>query len=170
MQNPISGIDLLGYFRSPKPNLLVYSDIKKYRNIHQLLGKRGACIILYRTSDRTGHWCCIYRNKEGLNFFDSYGFVPDDQLGFIPNHLQKALGQDFMYLTKMMLDSKLRVQYNEYQLQDYDDHRIATCGRWCVVRLEYPSVSVERFKDIFRGHRLSPDQIVYGLTSSQSAS
>jgi hypothetical protein len=125
---------------------------------------RKACIILYRTSENQGHWCCVWENKEGINFFDSYGLVPDDQLGFIPRHMQHPLGQDFQHLTKLIYESGLPVHYNEYMLQDYDDNTISTCGRWCIVRLQYPNIGVEEFKDIFKNKSLTPDQIVYELT------
>lgn len=160
----LSGNDLIMHFKNP-PNLIMYSDLKKYHSIGQLLGRTGKCILLYRNSENNGHWCCLYKYKGVLHFFDSYGFVPDDQLKFAQPHLRPNLRQDYKHLTKMMLESGMPVEYNEYELQDYSDPRMATCGRWCVVRLQHPEVSIKDFNRIFKNKRLSPDEIVLRLTT-----
>ena len=38
---------------------------------------------------------------------------------------------------------------NEYQLQDRKKN-VNTCGRWVILRLKYPKISVNDFYDIFK--------------------
>ena len=142
---PLSSDDMLralGY----KCNLITYSEIKNYKNINDILGKYNKCILLYETKKNYGHWTCIYKNhtKNTIFFFDSYGFIIDDQLDFIPKNNKKMLNSNYRYLTNLLYKSKCRIEYNQYQLQKMNPS-IATCGRWVIARLAYIELSVDEF-------------------------
>lgn len=166
VSRPLSGQDILDSFVK-KPNIIKYSDIHKYDNISQILGKNKMCVLLYLTNKNYGHWCCIYEHNGTIFFFDSYGLIPDDELNFIPMDLRKELKQEHRLLTKMLYDNHKPVEYNEYKLQD-KAKKISTCGRWVIVRLQYKHISVEDFADIFLEHEniVSPDVLVTYLTLS----
>ena len=80
---PLNGMELLKQLDF-KPNIITYDNIHLYKDLDELLGDSKACILLYLTKENYGHWCCVYENDDGhIIFFDSYGFIPDDQLNFI---------------------------------------------------------------------------------------
>lgn len=166
MDEALNGMDLLSlYPYSDKPNILLYSDLKD-KSLDQILGKSNKAIILFRNAQNFGHWCCIYRHKNTITFFDSYGCKPDDQYKFIPKNIAKRFNGHIRRLTKMLYDEAKRgyeIHYNEYGLQS-SDPRIATCGRWCIIRLQYPDISINDFNKIFTDKKISPDELVYRLT------
>ena len=41
-----------------KCNLVLYPDLHLYKNIDQVLGKYGCCILLFEAKKNYGHWCC----------------------------------------------------------------------------------------------------------------
>ena len=163
----LNGFDLVKmYGGSNPPNIWTYKDIHN-KSIDKLLGQTGKCIILFLNSENYGHWCALYRNRYGINFFDSYGNKPDSQYDFIPQGMAKSLNGYIRELTSKLYGEKLKgipVHYNDYRLQDWNDKDIATCGRWCVVRLQYPEISVKDFGEIFLDRSLRPDDIVVELT------
>ena len=148
-------------------NIVSFSDIKNYNNIDELLGFEGKCFILYETKKNMGHWTCLYKFNDTIYFFDSYGNNIDLQLNFIPKQINKSLGQNHKNLIELLYKSPYKIEFNEYQLQKLGNG-INTCGRWCLIRLQYPSISVKEFKNLFSKKNLgkiSPDLMIYKLTN-----
>lgn len=167
---PLSGAELITIYHSiggkDMPNVLTYKELNG-KSIDEILGPAGKAIILFMNSDNYGHWCALYRNRQGLNFFDSYGCVPDDQYRFVPKHMATKLNGCIRRLTKLLYNEKASgtpVFFNEYELQDYDNKQVATCGRWCVARVRFCDLSIEQFKDEFLDRELDPDDLVTELT------
>ena len=106
------------------------------------------CNIISHKKDY-GHWTCLYENNGTIFFFDSYGFIPDDELKFLHKDLKAELNSNHRYLTQLLYNSNKPVEYNEYQLQDRKKN-VNTCGRWVILRLKYPKISVNDFYDIFK--------------------
>lgn len=142
-----------------KVKIITHNKIKDYNNINNLLGKYNKCIILYRNALNYGHWTCLFRNNNGINFFDSYGNKPDKLLNFIPNNLNKILEQDHNNLIKLLYNSKENIFYNEYPLQEFKK-KINTCGRWCVFRLICEDLNEHEFYKLFKNKGFKPDEII----------
>lgn len=167
----LSAMDLLSMYRQyahDAPNIWTYRDLAT-KSLNQILGPHGKAIILFLNAANHGHWCALYRNRHGLCFFDSYGNKPDDQYHFVPNNVAKSLNGYLKKLTQMLYDEAeagVPINYNEHSLQKGGS--IATCGRWCVVRLLYPEISVDNFYRIFKDAAsaagVTPDDIVVALT------
>jgi len=163
VSRPLSGFDILKGV-DMRPNIIKYSDIHNYYDLDDVLGDNKMCVLLYLTKKDFGHWCCVYENDKGhIIFFDSYGFVPDKQLSFIPCELKKELNQEHKILTKMLYDSHKPVEYNQYRLQELTPN-VSTCGRWVIIRLLYKNISIDDFAKCFFNKKLSPDVIVTLLT------
>ena len=156
----LSGIEILDYMKN-QCNLIQYKDIHKFNNINEMLGKYKKCVILYHTRANYGHWTCLYEYKDTIYFFDSYGFIPDDELKFLHRSLKEELNSDHRYLTKLLYESDKKVEYNEYELQE-EKKGVNTCGRWCLLRLKYPSISVDDFHKIFKrsSHYINNDELI----------
>lgn len=145
----LSGSQILEYL--PKVNILRYLDLYQYEKIEDAMGEQGLVILYPVDSNNSGHWCCIFNNPidDKLYFFDSYGFIPDDQLNFTP-HKRFVLDQDwFRYLTELLYTSPREIEYNEYQFQSMEPE-VTTCGYWCIARLIFYYLNTEEFKYLFR--------------------
>jgi len=131
---------------------ILYENMHKIRHINELLPQ---CLILYQLAD-VGHFCCVFKNKEGINFFDSLGIKMDNEL-YLANGKYK--NHDFTYLTKLLYEANTKVIFNEYQLQNI---KTSTCGHWCAIRMKYYDLFNDEFYKIFKNKK-NRDQIVVKL-------
>lgn len=105
---------------------IIYSQLKSYSSVEQLLGKEGFIVILYETSSRTsGHWTCLTKTFEGkLRFCDSYGLYPDDEDQYA--HTNALIPK---YLTALISKSNMPFEYNQVDYQRKSSS-VSTCGRF----------------------------------------
>lgn len=155
-----------------KANLEVYPNLHIYKNIDQLLGEYGACIILYEAMPNYGHWCCVFKvNEKLIEYFNPYGGFhegfPDDSLNYIPNNFRKISNQCYPYLSYLMYNSPYELSYNEISFQKKGDN-IKTCGRWCALRLYLRKYNLYDFCKIIntlkKNLNISSDELVTLLT------
>lgn len=148
-----------------RANLVPYPTIKKYKSLDSLLGVNKACIILYETQKRYGHWCCIFQLPCGMiEFFDPYGLMPDKELAFINKEYKNTSNQNYPYLTKLMIDSPYKLSYNQHKFQKMKPG-VNSCGRWVVSRLLFRFLQLNEFKKLFfKNKNYSPDVYVTALT------
>jgi hypothetical protein len=134
----ITDLDFQRYFGPEvKNNIMKYSELENYSDINELLpNDKDFKVILTESKRNEGHWCCLSKYKNKIEWFDSYAEHPDGQLSFIPKVVKKMLGQNKNYLTKLLKTARddQEIVYNNDKLQVLDDE-IATCGRWCIARL-----------------------------------
>ena len=146
-----------------KVPVMKYSEIQKYNNINQLLGNKGAVILLYEWKQNMGHWCCCFKSPEGIEFFDSFGYEPDNEDDFIPVNLQKKFKLD-RHLSYLLSKTDLPLHYNEFILQDKKSN---TCGRWVAWRLRNRHQDLYKFVKPFEKYYeqgYQPDELIIQLT------
>ena len=117
--------------------ILKYSELKNYNTMDELLpNEKDYKIILTESEINSGHWCCILKYNNTIEWFDSYGVKPDGELNFISAGMRKILGEDKHYLSKLIktIKSPDKFIYNKKKLQVLKDG-INTCGRWSILRL-----------------------------------
>lgn len=134
MYPPTTYDDLAKVAQYPKfiPYQRIMSGIK---SVYEIM----PALILYESMG-VGHWCCLFENIEGINYFDSQGGYIDDPL----KHVDQI--KTFTYLRRLLAMQNKTIMYNEYQLQ----HEKNTCGYWCAVRLHYKDVRCDDFARIFK--------------------
>ncbi len=130
-----SDADFDRYFGAGK--VIKYSELADYSNINDLLpNDKDFKILLIESSTNRGHWCCIMKYKNIIEYFNSYGTKPEYDFKFIPTFVKHLLGQGGNLLSNL-LKTKLpnqKVFYNKKKLQVINDD-INTCGRHCIARL-----------------------------------
>jgi hypothetical protein len=144
-------------------NIVKYDELKEI-NASKLLANLPV-VILYETGPNFGHWTLLHRLDNGnVEFFDSYGFKPDDEFYVIEKKYQYP-----HYLWKLLVDiSKLilpdRIHYNEYHLQNSSDSRVATCGRWVILRHALKDMDIDKFNNainlVSKREGITPDELV----------
>jgi hypothetical protein len=169
----LSNTDILKFLDN-KTNIVSYPDLKKIKDIDNLLEPFKCCVILYIThpNENYGHWCCLLKRKDitkkhdVIEFFDPYGIIVDKELKWIPKPIRQKSGQDFPYITKLLLEAinkGYKIEYNNYRFQ-HKGENIRTCGRWVSLRLFYRNLTLEQFKDLIHSYPLKPDETVTLLT------
>jgi hypothetical protein len=150
-------------------NLLTYDELVRKNHIEDVLGPSGRCIILYETRRNFGHWCCVFRRQNGdIEFFDSYGLVPDDEIKFSKEFHKENIGDAiphlFMMLYNYAVRTKKEIIYNHYKLQDKAPN-VSTCGRWVLLRLMYAGATIGQFAKTMRSTVYRPDMLAVILTN-----
>lgn len=146
--------------------IFTYPQLKQYRTADSLFDSKGRCLILFLTQSETaGHWCCLLKKGDGIEFFDPYGDTPAEIQDEIPASKRDELDMNQPYLMRLLKASGCPVSYNTFAFQKTKQD-INTCGRHCVVRLLYSPDSLERYKSIIDSSGLSPDDFVSGVSAS----
>lgn len=157
IHTPLCGEDIIK--KIPGCKFILYEDMWKVNSLEQLL---PCTLILYELA-RVGHFCSVFINKEGINFFDPLGSTGvDTELQMVDPKLVHKLHQDFPYLEKLIYESGVpEVIYNEFPLQE---HKTSTCGDWNFIRLLCRSLTNDEFNSVFKKFKpLDRDIIVAKL-------
>ena len=164
--------------------ILLYSELKdiSIKQLLNMLEQYNGIFILYPTvGEFMGHWTILFKYPDGvfpegekrLCFFDPYGklgkklMMPDSELEWNKSGIKYP-----PYLTYLLLKCPWQMEFNEEPLQKLtkknDENNIATCGRWCCIRLICRQLKEQKFADYIRFYskqmEISPDQFVTQFT------
>lgn len=131
---------------------ILYSDLKNYKSIDQLIGRQKAAIILYQTSSKTdGHYVCVGQRSTGQYFFfDSYG---------LHYGVEKQYGADYdknlpRLLNNLFEKTGQEIEWNTYDFQSKNP-QVTTCGRWASLAALWKDLPNKDFVGLFT-HNKSP--------------
>lgn len=148
-----------------KLEIHAYKDLERFNNIDEVLGKNGACVLLYQTKEDYGHWVSIFKvDNNTLEFFDSLGWAMDQELKFSDYNIRVHNGEAVPHLTHLINESHYGLIQNKTKLQKnaYDDN---TCGRWASLRVRLRDLTLIHFVNLFtKAHTFEPDFWVSALT------
>jgi hypothetical protein len=145
-----------------KVRIMTYRDLLKYPTLESAWGAHKALIVLYETRERYGHWVCCFEVKPGLvEYFDPYGMLFDDPLGYIDEDFKESSGV-IPWLTKLVTDYGDCI-YNDIQLQEFK-HATNTCGRWVGFRICMRKLPLDQFVRQFEDQTFKPDWYVTAFT------
>jgi hypothetical protein len=148
-----------------KVKIIRYEDIYKFKTLDELLSPYNAVCILYQTKPNYGHWCCLFRVGNLVEFHDPYGYKIDEQLEFINPEFRKKSNQNYPYLSKLMLQSPYKLSYNNKKLQKRAND-VSSCGRHCCLRLILKEVPLKDYQNFLQtGGSLNPDDKATFLTA-----
>jgi len=135
---PISDKDIIKYFGiEGQEAIILYKDLKNYKNIEELLPTNNSFkIFLIEDKPNSGHWVCLLRYGDNIEFFDSYGEGIDEEFKYIPKFIKNMLNQNKKYLTYLLANApkKYKIIYNKIPYQELNDG-VSTCGKWCILRI-----------------------------------
>lgn len=153
----------------PTLKIIPYPELLNYDDIHDALDEKGRLMILYLTTSQTsGHWVCLLKQKrngkEYIEYFDPYGkYKPDEESKWLSEDQLEEYGQDTKHLTKLLRDSGLKITYNRAPFQSKKEN-INTCGRWTTARLYFKHLNLPQFTKMVQGSGMNPDDFVCKLT------
>ena len=133
-----SNFDIADALNCSQQDIIKYSELRNYNSLDDLLPNPLFCykVILLETNRNQGHWTCIIRMNNIIECFNSYGVPIDYEFRFIPDVIERMLGESTRYLTNLIKkDNTFKVINNNYQFQS-KDMDVATCARWCILRIE----------------------------------
>lgn len=170
--------------------VLTYPDLSNFLMLEDLLAN-GPVVILYFTHENYGHWTCLFENKQGIQFFDSYGLEPDMELDWeIDDYFRKKYKEDVAHLSYLLYEfinrTGISIRYNDYPFQakgkyiiieqdskgKYTENKIsiATCGRHVLTRIFNNYLSDDKYIEYIiyncDKYNITPDQYVTKFTGS----
>lgn len=137
--------------------LLLYKDIPNpddpigRKDFLNYLTKYDAVVLLYMSTYVYGHWTCIFRRRNQIIFFDSYGIFPDDELNFkVSEEISQLKFSDVIrnHMRHVLAHTTYTFHYNQYVLQGNQSTPfgpIATCGKHVLCRLAYKNLSTDEY-------------------------
>ena len=126
---PLNGDEMLKL--NPEARLITYDKLNSVFDIDEVFKNSNKVIILYLLQNRNcGHWVCLFKNNQGIQFFDSYGHKPDYEIDNLTEHQRKDYNEKRNRLTDLMVGKK--VFYNDYKFQQKGT---MTCGCFVSHRL-----------------------------------
>lgn len=151
-----------------KIKLVLYPDLKYVENIDDILDHNDSFVLLYQTDDNFGHYNLILKNPNGdYEVFDSYGYEPDEKLKLMEPYFRSSDKHLYPHLSYLLLKAtehnNKKIHYNNNELQERDNHKIGTCGRWVAWRLKHKDIPVEKFASKFKNKK-NPDKEIVKLT------
>ena len=106
-------------------------------------------------------------NPNTIEYFNSYGGIPDNSLEYINNNFAKKSNQDYPYLAKLMYDSPYNLSFNEYKFQGKKPN-IKTCARHAALRILFKNIPLDNYYKLFKRtakkFNISFDELVTLLT------
>tara|TARA_Y100000114_G_C11697914_1_gene296949 strand:+ start:328 stop:852 length:525 start_codon:yes stop_codon:yes gene_type:complete len=153
----LSGQDIKAITNN-KARVISYHELANISSLDELMGINKAVILLYETKENFGHWTALFTIDDNtVEFFDSYGFAPDQELNY-------ATYNDTPYLSNLMKSSGYNFIYNDKKLQTFA-HDINTCGRWTSLRVRMRDIPLKQFIALWtKNKHYQPDFWVSAIT------
>jgi hypothetical protein len=124
--------------------ICVYPYLNEVEHIDQIFDDKGRCMLLFNTvDDSTGHWVCLSKKGNRIDFFDPYGLKPDEPMKWLTETKRDDLDMETKQLTKLLKSSGYQVYYNNFEFQS--DKNSNTCGRHCCARLLYLNYDLDQY-------------------------
>ncbi len=153
---PLTGEQMMQL--NPDAKIYTYIQIQDFDDIDDLFEDTDKIIILYLIKSKTyGHWCCLFKQPRGYNFFDPYGVICDGQLDFIPKEKRHELHEEHAYLSWLLRDSICYYNYICFQ-----GKHSQTCGDHTTYRLHHSRMTIEEYTTkLFLDKGINnPDEVV----------
>jgi hypothetical protein len=153
-----------------KTNILTYSALHKIKDINELLEPYKNFILLYMSKPNYGHWICVLKHPDRIEFFDPYGGnnIPDQELDSIKNDVKEITYQNYPYLSELIYKSGMPIEYNNYRFQEHNPD-IKTCGRHCIVRVLFKNLLLDNYYDLMtllsHKYNMNYDNLVTFITT-----
>jgi hypothetical protein len=158
--------------------IIRFPDLVEYNSMEQVLPYPNDCAILFfidemNQNQAIGHWTCIMRNGKQYEFFDSYGLDSKEDLEHISEEKRIKFGEQRNYLKELGGGA---LKHNPVQYQGWDP-KVATCGRFSIIRLLAFMAGITNPKEFYRFMRdakkqyncKSFDELAVMLTSNATA-
>jgi len=131
---------------------VLYSDLRKYSNLSELLGKHNYAVLLYQTSSRTsGHFVSISYDSDTdtIRGCDSYGIPLDTEQQYAA--FDRPLPKYLTLLVEKHMRNNPSCKF-EYNTHDYQrkSSKITTCGRYASLFSLFYKIPLNRIHQMFR--------------------
>lgn len=146
---------------------LYYPDLQHLTNADQLFDKQGRCAILFLTTSLYhGHWTCLMKRGDTIEYWDSYGgYGADGERKWLSHKELVNLHEDQPLLSNLLRNTKYNILYNPFPYQSHSP-QTNTCGKHCITRLYYKELKEPHYHKMIRDSGKTADQFVIDFVYS----
>ena len=147
-----------------KVKVVTSDQLYKFKTLDELLQPYNKVVILYiwqTEPNKYGHFCCLSKYGNVVQYFDPFGKNIDSVINVLPQKFRSENHMDYKYLTKLLLDSPYEIEYNENPMQDKAS---SVCGRYSIVKLALSDLPMHMFQKLFTKDTMKNDLLVTALT------
>lgn len=141
--------------------LFKYPELNRMSHIDEAFDSKGRAMMLYLTEDaNTGHWVCMIKHGNTIEYFDPYGgYKPDSERKWLSPEKLQALGQAEPTLSRLIHEGGYKVISNPYHFQK-EGGDVNTCGRHCCSRLLFSHLPLKEYKNMITESKVPADEFV----------
>ena len=140
-----------------------YPELASMSSADEMFDAKGRCILLFpNVSPTSGHWVCLIRRPDRIDYQDSYGEPPEAAKRGMGLERREELDIARPDLTRLLKASGLPVFYSNVKFQS-EGSGTATCGRHAATRLLYAPLTLAEYKRTVDSSGLTPDEFVCGV-------
>lgn len=141
--------------------LFKYPELHSMASIDDAFDAKGHAMMLYLTENEdTGHWVCMMKRGNTIEYFDPYGgYKPDSERRWLSPEKQEQLGEAQPTLTQMIKQGGYKTISNPYHFQK-EGVDINTCGRHCCARLLCAHLSLPEYNKMIKDSGVPADEFV----------
>ena len=149
MDEAISNFDILDKLKG-NTRIIFYEDLNRINDLIPLLDK-SSLVILYKSKPDYGHWTALIETPEGIEYFDSYGELPESAKKNVNKQFLKQTNQYVNVLANLLYkaSSHYPINFNDHKLQK-EGKNIATCGKHVVMRILNRNLTTDEYNKLLR--------------------
>jgi hypothetical protein len=148
--------------------IFTYPYLDEVNHIDDVFDDEGRSMCLFLTTSlSSGHWVCMIKKDDRIDYFDPYSGKPDCDMKWLSGGMREELDETSPRLTQLLKDSGYKVYYNNHPYQSQENH-INTCGRWSSMRLYFKDKTPQQFYNMInkgcKENNMTPDEYVCYLS------
>lgn len=149
--------------------MLRYPELENFRSILDIFDEYNcdAFVLLYQTDHNYGHWTCVIKRGDNIEFYDPYSSKSDDSIEHMKAYLMGAGHNYYPHLIRLLLNtpSKYKLHYNQFPHQ-MKKNGVNTCGRHVGLRMLFKDLPIEEYhKKLFGNIKRPVDSQVVEITN-----
>lgn len=153
--------------RAVHTKVWIYKDLLNKNSLEGMWDSKGRFALLWEVdSPQEGHWVCLIRKGDSVEYFDPYGgYRPDGERTWLSAEKAHELGEDEGKLSALIKASGLALSSNPFHYQSKAQGN-NECGRHVVSRLYYYRLSETDYDAVIKKSGKTPDQFVLDVSNS----
>jgi hypothetical protein len=164
---PLSDTDIQKILKPSRTRIITYPELAKVSDINSVFDQLGRCIVFIPISPTFGHWCCLIKSNNNIEWFDPYSVKVDGEKKWISKATLIKLHEEKPYLTELLQKTKVengtKLTFNPYHWQK-DTEGVNDCGRWTAIRCKLYNKSLSEISDMIKKSNMTPDEWVCNVT------
>ena len=130
-------------------NILTYPYLNNVEHIDEIFDNNGVAILLILSSQNVGHWICVLKYDDTIEWYDGYAFKPNEVFEKleIPVDVMNELNEDPNKFLNLVDKSGYKFVYNKKRRQSLKQG-VNTCGDFALCRSIFRGLNLKQYNEM----------------------